>query len=80
MPHSKLILSSPIKVRVIPGAGRNEIKKTEHGLKAYLTAPPVGGKANKALLKLLAAYFNLKKSRLSVLKGAKSRNKVIRVE
>ena len=69
-----------IPIRVIPRAAKNEVKKTEGGLKAYLTAPPVGGKANKALLKMLAVHFKVKKSQLSIIKGEKSRDKIIRVK
>lgn len=69
-----------INVRVIPGSSRNEIKEQEGGsLKVYLTAPPVEGKANKALILALAEYFGIKKSRLEIVKGEGSRNKSVRI-
>lgn len=68
-----------INVRVFPNSGRSEIKDFEGGLKVYLTAPAVEGKANRALLEVLAEYFGTKKSRLEIIKGAGSKNKVIRV-
>lgn len=68
-----------INVRVVPNSGRNEIKELENGLKVYLTAPPVEGKANKALVSALAEYFGVKKSQLEIVKGAGSRNKSVRI-
>lgn len=70
-------MSNIIQVRVIPNAKRNEIKKENKGLKVYLTAPPVEGKANKLLIEILAKHFNYKKSNLRIIKGEKSKNKVI---
>lgn len=68
-----------VHVRVIPNAGKNEIKKFGNGFKIYLTAPPVEGKANKTLLKILAEEFNIRKSQISIVRGARSRDKVIRI-
>ena len=68
-----------LHVRVIPNAKKNEVKKFGDGFKVYLTAPPVEGKANKMLLKILAEEFDIKKSQLSIARGANSRDKVIRV-
>ena len=68
-----------IHVRVIPNARKNEVKKFDNGFKIYLTAPPVEGKANKMLLKILAEELNIKKSQLSIARGTNSRDKVIRV-
>lgn len=48
-------------------------------LKARVTAVPEAGKANAALLKLLAKHWKLPKSSLSVAGGARDRNKVVHV-
>ncbi|MFO7762088.1 MAG: DUF167 family protein [Thermodesulfobacteriota bacterium] len=45
-------------------------------LKLALTAPPVDGKANKALIAFLAPFFRVSKSSISILKGKQSRHKV----
>lgn len=66
-----------INVRVIPKARKNDVMEFAGGFKVYLTAPPAEGKANKALLEVLARHLNLKKSQLNIIKGEKSRNKVI---
>ena len=69
-----------IRVRVTAKSKKNEIRKLGDGFKVYLTAPPVNGKANKALLEVLADYFSLKKSQLDIVKGKKSKDKVVRIK
>ncbi len=66
-----------LQVRVVPRARRNEVKSCDGGYKAYLTAVPVDGKANKALLEVLADHLNIKRSQLKIIKGEKSRDKVV---
>ncbi len=48
-------------------------------LKIYLTAVPVDGKANKELIKLLAEKLGVSKSRIEIIKGEKSKEKVVEV-
>lgn len=67
------------EIFVTPNARQDRIVKvTEKKLEAWVKAPPVGGKANTALLKLLRRYFNT--SRIEILKGHKSREKIIQVD
>lgn len=69
-----------IDLKVIPGARKN-LFKSEQGLcKVYLTAPPVEGKANKALIEFLSGHFNVPKNRITIIRGLKSRHKTIAVE
>ncbi|MDD5434682.1 MAG: DUF167 domain-containing protein [Nitrospira sp.] len=42
-------------------------------------APPVEGKANDAIIKILSDYFNVPKSHISILKGGHSKNKIIEI-
>ena len=67
-------------VRVVPRASRNEIVGV-HGdaLKVRLTAPPVGGRANEALIAFLAKRLGVRKSQVEIVAGATSRRKLIRV-
>lgn len=66
-----------IQVKVYPGSGREEIIKiSEKGYKAYLKKPAKDNKANLELLKLLKHYF---KGNIKIIKGLKSRNKIIEV-
>lgn len=46
-------------------------------LKASVTKPPEGGKANQALIKMLAKEWKLAKSSIEVIQGLTSRNKII---
>lgn len=48
--------------------------------KVYVNAPAVDGKANKALIALLAEYFQVRKSRIEITKGLKSRHKTINIK
>jgi len=68
-----------VKVRVIPRAKKARVEKFGDGFKVYLTAPPVDGKANKALLEALAAHLNVRKSQVSIIKGERSRDKIVEV-
>jgi len=68
-----------LEVKVIPGAKKNLFKQEAGGVKVYLTAPPVDGKANEALVSFLAEYYGIRSSRIEIIKGLKSRNKVINI-
>jgi len=69
-----------IYVKVIPRSFKNEITKISEGeYKVKLTAPPVDGKANDMLIKLLADYFNVPKSSLRILGGKTARIKLIEI-
>jgi uncharacterized protein (TIGR00251 family) len=69
-----------LKVKVIPGAKRNAWTEDAQGIKIHLNAPPVDGKANEALLRFLAEHFGVKISKIEIIKGLKSRHKVINIE
>jgi uncharacterized protein (TIGR00251 family) len=69
-----------IKVRVLPKSSRTEIIKIEDDTyKVKLTAPPVEGKANKALIELLARRLRIGKGRVEIVSGGRSRLKTVRI-
>jgi len=68
-----------IRVRAIPKSRKNKVEKFGEGYKVRLTAPPVEGKANRALIEALANHFNLKKSQVRIAKGGKSKDKLVRL-
>lgn len=69
-----------LKVKVVPNSGRRLVKKETSGiLKVYLAKPAIEGKANKELITLLAEYLGVKKSLIDIVKGAKAREKIVRV-
>jgi uncharacterized protein len=68
-------------VRLQPRAARDEIVGERDGtLVVRLTAPPVEGRANAALCRLVARRLGVAPSRVAVVRGAKSRDKVVGVE
>jgi hypothetical protein len=67
-------------VRVVPRSSRNQIAGVEGGaLKIKLTAPPVEGAANAALIEVIAAWLGVRRSAVSIVSGDKARNKLVRV-
>jgi uncharacterized protein len=67
-------------IRVIPKAKQNKVVVEKDRFKIYLTAPAIEGRANEALIKILAEYLNVRKSEIRIIRGEKSRDKVILVE
>jgi uncharacterized protein (TIGR00251 family) len=70
-----------LAVRVTPRASKNEIVEilSDGTVKVHLTAPPVEGKANEALLKFLAKLLDIPIKQLEVVAGAGGRDKLISV-
>ncbi|MDR1327961.1 MAG: DUF167 domain-containing protein [Heliobacteriaceae bacterium] len=66
-----------LQVRITPNASRNEVTQDGDLLKVKLTAPPVDGKANKALLEILSKYFKIPKTSIKIIKGETSKNKLL---
>lgn len=65
-----------LPVRAQPGARRNEIRGEQDGaLKVCVTQSPEKGKANKAIVELLAKLLKLKKSQLELIAGETSHQK-----
>ena len=69
-----------IAVRVTPRAARNAVLVDGDRLRVTVTTIPEDGKANAAVIKLLAKALGVAKSRLVLLRGATSRDKVFRVD
>ncbi|MBI5699624.1 YggU family protein [Candidatus Saganbacteria bacterium] len=69
-----------VKIRVVPNAKQNKIVEEKDRLKVYLSAPPVEGKANKALVELMAEHYHVKRSQVTILRGQKGREKLIEVD
>jgi len=58
----------------------NAANRENSYFKAYLTQPAHSGLANKQLIELLAKYFNVKKYQIRIIRGEKSRDKVIEID
>ena len=75
-------MTASVRVRVRPGA-REERLRGWHGdgaLKVEVTAPPEGGRANEAVIRLLAGALGLPRDRLRIVRGHTARKKVILIE
>lgn len=70
-----------LRFRVTPRAKRNEISQVlaDGTIKVRLTAPPVEGKANRALIQFLAEVFDISSSKIELTAGRRSRDKVVSV-
>jgi uncharacterized protein (TIGR00251 family) len=67
-------------VRVVPRASRNQVAGVEgDALKVRLTAPPVEGKANEALVRFLAESLGVRRGDVTIVAGEHVRHKTIRV-
>ncbi len=68
-----------IPVRVSPKARKNTITVTEFGLKISVTTVPENGKANDAVLDMLATALGVAPSQVELVRGATARDKLFRV-
>jgi uncharacterized protein (TIGR00251 family) len=74
------VTDAHVTVRLQPRASRDEIVGLRDGvLVVRVSAPPVDGRANKALCKLVAQRAGVAPTRVSVVRGERSREKVVLV-
>jgi uncharacterized protein len=67
-------------VKVHPRARKNAVTGVVgDALKLALTAPPVEGRANQAVIEFFADFFEIPRSSITIASGATSRTKVLRV-
>jgi uncharacterized protein len=70
-----------LALRVQPRSGKNEIAGERAGaLLVRVTAPPVDGKANQAVRRLVAKRLGVPAGRVSIVRGESSRDKLIEVD
>lgn len=69
-----------LEIRLTPGARHDRITAQENGqVKVRVTSPPVEGRANGHMLKLLARSLRVPKSSLKILRGQTSRTKLVEI-
>jgi uncharacterized protein (TIGR00251 family) len=67
-------------VRVVPRASRSEVVGLHDGaLRIRIAAPPVEGAANRELVKFLAQRFKVAQAAITLISGASSKSKIIRI-
>lgn len=68
-------------VTVQPRSRKSEVEKLNSGeYKVRVVAPPSKGEANREVIKILASHFGLPPSRLRIVRGQKSRRKLVLVD
>ncbi len=69
-----------LKVYLQPKSSKNEVVgRYRDGIKVKVTAPPVEGKANEALIRFLAKELGVAPSDIEIVKGHHSREKMLKV-
>lgn len=69
-----------LEIKVQPRSSRNQIAGEQDGvLKIKLTAPPVDGEANQALIDYLSGLLGVPKRNINLVKGETSRNKLVEI-
>ncbi len=66
--------------KVKAGAKTDEVYREGNTLSIKIKAPALEGKANQAIVKLLADYFHVPQSAVNIKSGFSSKNKVIEIE
>jgi len=80
MKSLKWIGDNGFAVWVKPRARRNKVVGLREGaLHVALTAPPVEGKANDALIRFLAKLLDIRQRQVEIVAGARSRHKIVRI-
>lgn len=70
-----------LKLKVKPGSRDESLIEQDDGTwLARVKAPPVDGKANAALITLIAAHFGLRKAQVSIKSGGSGRMKLVQLE
>lgn len=74
--HGRLL----VPLRVTPRAASDELSFDGTGLRVRVTAPPVKGAANAAIIALLARRLHVPKSSITLVRGASAREKLVAIE
>jgi uncharacterized protein (TIGR00251 family) len=68
-----------IQIKVKPSSKTEELSREGDSFIVKVKEPPKEGKANQAVIKLLAEHFGIPQSQVRIISGLRSRNKVIEV-
>ncbi len=70
-----------IHITVKPRSAKKEVVKiSEIDYQVKLTASPIDGEANEQLIKILSEYFDIPKSRITIVKGKTSKRKIVELQ
>ncbi len=69
-----------IKVKVFPGEKKEKIEKTkENSFSVWVKEKPEQGRANQKVTELLAKFFSTNRSKVRLIRGSKTRNKIFTI-
>ncbi len=66
-----------VNLKIVPNSSKNDIVLEEEFIKVKITAQPIEGKANKALVEFLSKKFKLPKTSIEIVKGHVSKEKTV---
>ena len=70
-----------LRVKLTPRASGDAIQEiTQDQVRIRVTSPPVDNKANEHLIKFLSKKLKVPRSKISIVRGQTSKNKVLRIE
>ena len=64
-------------IKIVPNSSKNEIVLEEEFVKIKITAQPIEGKANKALIEFLSKKFKIPKTNIEIVKGETTKEKTL---
>lgn len=66
-----------VTIKVIPKSSKQGVKKVGDVIKVWLQSPPVEGRANEELVRILADKFSVSKSAIQIIHGIQGKNKTV---
>ena len=66
-----------VNIKIVPNSSKNDIVLEEDFVKVKITAQPIEGKANKALIEFLSKRFKIPKTSIEIVKGETSKEKTL---
>jgi uncharacterized protein len=72
--------NNEFEIVVSPKSSKSEVSIDGDYIKIYLNSPPADGKANSELIKLLSKELHIAKSGIKIVRGEKSRKKIISIK
>lgn len=66
-----------VNIKIVPSSSKNDIVLEEDFVKVKITAQPIEGKANKALIEFLSKKFKIPKTSIEIVKGETNKEKTL---
>ena len=66
-----------VNIKIVPNSSKNDIVLEDEFVKVKITAQPIEGKANKALIEFLSKKFKIPKTSIEIVKGETNKEKTL---